>query len=378
MNAKRITLLFIATTLVLGLLAGCSSSNNTPSAKPADLSASDSPAEPTTRTIKDMADRDVEIPTSINTVATLGATARMLVYAGCADKIVGLTDLEKKGDAGMPYCYVNADKFAKQTSIASGGASSETYEESLATLKPDVIFTSFSDIEQVKTLQDKLGIPVISLTYTGIFSDSVYAALTLVGDVMGTQDRCAELIVAMKGWQQDLNDRTKNVADADKPSVYAGAVSFAGGHGIEGTYANYPPFVAINAKNVVDETGEKSSVIIDKEKIVAWNPDIIFLTPSNMNLVNEDYKTNPNFYNNLKAIKNGQVYSQINYNYYGCNIELAIADAYYAGMVIYPEKFSDLDFESKANEIFTEMLGQPYMQLLKDNGNSFGTVTIGE
>lgn len=373
---KKLYALLIATVLILSLFAGCSSGSGAASAAPS--AAPSASAEPATRTIKDMADRDVEIPATISTVATLGATARMLTYAGCADKIVGLTDLEKTCDSGMPYCYVNSDKFPGQTSIASGGASSETYEEALATLKPDVIFTSYSDIEQVKTLQDKLGIPVISLTYQGIFSDSVYAALTLIGDVMGTQDRCNELITAMKGWQKDLSDRTKDIPDADKPTVYAGAVSFSGGHGIEGTYANYPPFVAINAKNVVDETGEKSSVIVDKEKLVVWNPDIIFLTPGNMNLVNEDYKTNPSLYDNLKAVKNGDVYTQINYNYYGCNIELAIADAYFAGTVIYPDKFADLDFEKKADEIFTEMLGQPYIQVLKDNGNGFGTVTIGK
>lgn len=376
MKAKKIIALLSATTLMLALFAGCSSGSGKSSAEPS--TAPSASAEPTTRTIKDMADREVEIPATINTVAALGATARILTYAGCADKIVGLTDLEKKCDAGMPYCYVNSDKFPNMTSIASGGASSETYEEALATLKPDVIFTSFSDIEQVKTLQAKLGIPVISLSYQGIFSDSVYAALTLVGDVMGTKARCDALITAMKGWQKDLNDRTKDITDADKPTVYAGAVSFSGGHGIEGTYGQYPPFVAINAKNVVDETGEKSSVIIDKEKIAVWNPDIVFLTPSNMSLVNEDYKTNPNFYTNLKAVKNGDVYTQINYNYYGTNIELAIADAYYAGTIIYPEKFSDVDFETKSDEIFTQMLGQPYMQVLKDTGNSFGKITLGQ
>lgn len=368
---KRISALIIALSLALMLLTGC-----TNSAKP-EVSP-ENPSEATTRTIKDMADRDVEIPATINTVATIGATARMLTYAGCADKIVGLTDLEKKCDAGMPYCYVNSDKFKNLTSVASGGASSETYEEALATLKPDVIFTSYSDIEQVKTLQEKMGVPVISLSYAGIFSDSVYEALTLIGDVMGTQDRCADLIKVMKSWQEDLNNRTKDIADADKPSVYAGAVSFRGGHGIEGTYANYPPFVAINAKNVVDETGEDSSVLIDKEKLIVWDPDIIFLTPGNMHLVNEDYKTNPSLYTSLKAVKNGELYTQINYNYYGCNIELAIADAYFAGTIIYPEEFSDIDFEKKADEIFTEMLGQPYMQVLKDNGNGFGKVTIGE
>lgn len=370
---KKISALLLTMTLVLALFAGCSSGSSASSAVPsAEPSAS---AEPTTRTITDMLGREVEIPTNVETAAMVGSN-RIFVYAGCLDKMVGTADIELEASPSMPYSYINAEKLATLTPIVSGGASSVTYDEEIVTLHPDILFFS-GDIDKANAMQEKTNIPVVALSYTGIFTDSVYAALALIGDIMGTQDRCTEVITAMKGWQEDLNNRTKDIADADKPTVYAGAVSFGGGHGIEGTYANYPPFVAINAKNVVDETGEKSSVEIDKEKLVAWDPDIIFLTPDNMDLVNADYKTNPSYYDNLSAVKSGNVYTQIGYNYWGCNMELAIIDAYYAGTVIYPDAFSEVDFEKKADEIFTLMLGQPYMQVLKDNNNSFGKVTIG-
>jgi len=370
----KITALFLAFMLMF-TVAGCTSGTDESSPSP---STADGEGKAGTRTITDMLGREVEIPETIENVVAIGATARMLTYAGCADKIVGITDLEKECSPGMPYAYINSDSFSKLTGVAPGGVSGEIYDEALATLAPDIIFTSFIEIDQVNTMQAKLNIPVVALSYQGIFSDSVYDALTLVGDIMGAQDRCTELIAAMKGWQKDLNDRTKDIADADKPSVYAGAVSFRGGHGIEGTYANYPPFTAINAKNVVDEAGKDGALLIEKEKLVVWDPDIIFLTPGNMGLVNEDYKTNSSYYTNLKAVKNGNVYSQIDYNYYGTNIELSIADAYYAGAIVYPKAFSDIDFEKKADEIFKEMLGKPYMQVLKDNGNGFGKITIGE
>lgn len=370
----KITALFLAFMLMF-TVAGCTSGTDESSPSP---STADGEGKAGTRTITDMLGREVEIPETIENVVAIGATARMLTYAGCADKIVGITDLEKECSPGMPYAYINSDSFSKLTGVAPGGVSGEIYDEALATLAPDIIFTSFIEIDQVNTMQAKLNIPVVALSYQGIFSDSVYDALTLVGDIMGAQDRCTELIAAMKGWQKDLNDRTKDIADADKPSVYAGAVSFRGGHGIEGTYANYPPFTAINAKNVVDEAGKDGALLIEKEKLVVWDPDIIFLTPGNMSLVNEDYKTNPSYYTNLKAVKNDNVYSQVDYNYYGTNIELSIADAYYAGVIVYPKAFSDIDFEKKADEIFKEMLGKPYMQVLKDNGNGFGKITIGE
>lgn len=371
---KKTSAILLAMTLVLAIFAGCSSNAGKASEAP---SASPS-AEATTRTITDMLGRKVEISGVIETVAVAGSSARILTYAGCADKLVGVTDMDMKADPAMPYTIVNKEKFASLTPVGAGGAKDTQYDEALVTLDPDVIFTNYLDAEAATELQEKTNIPVIGLTYDGIFSDSVYAALNLIGEVMGAQERCTTVIDGMKAFQRDLNDRTKDIADTDKPAVYTGAVSFKGGHGIEGTYGQYPPFVAINAKNVVDETGEKSAVIIDKEKIVVWNPEIIFLTPANMNMVNEDYATNPSFYDNLSAVKNSKVYSQVSYNYNGTNIEIAIVDAYYAGMIIYPDAFADVDFEKKADEIFTLMLGQTYLQQLKDSGNSFGKISIGK
>jgi len=368
---KKISALLLAAALILTLLAGCGSGNG---ASSASLSGSSSI---TTKTVTDLLGRSVTVPSEIKTVATAGSAARILTYAGCADKLVGVTDMDKKATASMPYTMVNKDKFASLTSVGAGGATDSQYTEALVTLHPDIIFSLYLDASAADELQKKTNIPVVAIDCDGIFSDSVYKAIELVGDIMGTKDHCEQVITAMKGWQKDLNDRTKDIADTDKPAVYVGAVSFKGGHGIEGTYGQYPPFVAINAKNVVDKTGEKSAVLIDKEKLLTWNPDIIFLTPANMNMVNEDYSKNKSFYDDLKAVKNGKVYSQISYNYNGTNIELAIVDAYYAGMVIYPDKFSDVDLNKKGDEIFKVMLGQTYMYELENAGNSFGKITIG-
>lgn len=44
----------------------------------------------------------------------------------------------------------------------------------------------------------------------------------------GSQDHCTKVIDYMKGCQKDLDDRTKGIADSEKPGVYTGAVSFRG------------------------------------------------------------------------------------------------------------------------------------------------------
>lgn len=184
-------------------------------------------------------------------------------------------------------------------------------------------------------------------------------------------------MAAMKNWQADLHSRTSDVAEAEKPTVYAGAVSFRGGHGFEGTCGQYPPFVAVNAKNVVDQTGQDGPFMIDMEKVLSMDPQIIFLNPANMHMVQEDVRKRPEIYNSLSAVKNKQVFSQLPYNYNSTNIELAIADAYYAGMVIYPDRFKDLNMKEKADEIFTTLLGQPFFDRLEEEGLRFGPLEIG-
>lgn len=389
MKMKKMISLMLALLLLAGVLAGCGNHNEpaadnnktTTSGTTTDDTEEDTTHDevpPETRMIVDIAGREIEIPYTVETCVTLGSAARLVTYAGGADKIIGLSDLEKQGDPGMPYCYVNNDHFASCTSVASGGSGNTVYDEALAMLDMDVIFYQTTDLETLDGLQNKIGVPVIAVYARNFYDADFYASLELIGDVLGTEDHAKTVIDAVKGWTEDLNNRTKDIPDEDKPTVYTGALGFSGAHGFEGTSANFPPFVAVNAKNVVDETGEKGTMLIDLEKVTAWDPDYLFLNPNSMYIVNDDYKVNASFYDNLTAVKEGRVYTMISYNYFATNQELAILDAYFVGCTIYPEAFADLDFNAKAEEIFNVMLGSDYLDVLEENGSGFGTVTIGE
>ncbi|NLO44984.1 MAG: ABC transporter substrate-binding protein [Clostridiales bacterium] len=329
------------------------------------------------RVITDVYGRQVKVPEKVETIAAIGGAARILTYAGCADKLVGVTDMDKKSISEMPYSVVNAEHFAKIASVGSGGADDIPYIEELVALSPDVIF-GLTDENIIKNVAEKTGIPTVGIYPDGMFDESFYFALELIGLIMGTQEQSLQVSDYIKDCQRDLNDRTKDIRDESKPSVYTGAVNFRGSHGIEGTYADYPPFTAIGAKNVADETARAGAFIIDLEKITVWNPDIIFLNPANMDIVNESYSKNKAFYQGLKAVQNKKIYTQISYNYNWTNMEIAVADAYYAGKVIYPERFSDIDPIKKADEIFTVMLGRPFYENLAADGSRFEKIALGE
>ena len=181
----------------------------------------------------------------------------------------------------------------------------------------------------------------------------------------------------MEKCKKDLNERTKDVLDSQKQKAYVGCLTWYGAHGIESTQENYPLFKAVNAKEVVEGIGKTNPVSIDKEKLLQWNPDKIFIDEPGIKTLLEDYKKNPDYYKQLSAFKNGEIYSQITYVAYWYNIEVAMSDAYYIGKVLYPEQFKDIDPEKKADEIYKFLLGKElYSQLANDYGSGFKKITL--
>lgn len=374
-NNRRWLAVILAVMMLVTVLSGCGS---TAPAGSAAEEASVTEADAGARTITDVFGREVEIPEEVSTCAALGSAARLIVYAGGVDSIVGCTEMELKGDPGMPYAYAYKDHFAQCGAVASGGSGNADYAEALVDLAPDVVFYQDSDTVAMDDLAAKTGLPVIGVYGDAFNSHYLTDSILLIGEVLGTEKHAKEVTDAIGEWVTELDELTKDIPDSEKPSVYPGAVSWSGGHGFTGTYCGYAPLDAIHAVNLSDELGASDGVEVSMEQILEWDPDIIFLNPGNMNLVNEDYAANGAAIDSLTAVKEGKVYSQVNFNYYWCNMELAIVDSYYAGTIIYPEAFKDIDFESRAEEIFQTMLGMKYLDVLEENGTTFGPITIGE
>ncbi len=321
--------------------------------------------------VTDLSGRTVAFAAPAKKVVAVGPGAlRFVCYVHGADKVVGVEELEKNNPGGRPYFTANADLLVNLPTIGQGGPQTQPDAEQLIKIKPDVIFSLLTDKAESDKLQAKTGIPVVVLDYGTLstFSQEIYDSLALVGKVTGEEERAREVLAYLDKCKSDLHDRTKDIPDHDKPSVYVGGLGAAGIHGIDSTQGKYPPFDVINAKNVVDETGQSGSIMVDREKIVSWDPDIIFIDSSAYQLVLDDYKKDPKYYQSLSAVKNGRLYSMISYNWYWTNIETAVADAYYAGKVIFPEKFEDIDPVQKADEIYEFILGKKlYDEIAKDS-----------
>ena len=355
-----------------------------------------------TRTVVDVWNREVEIPNEVKTIVCLGSMGpRFAAYLDAVDMMVGAEDLDINNmSARFDYSPVYHDQLKELPPVGPGGGSGENnaYAEQIIVLQPDVIIAGFNE-DDCNELQNQTGIPVVSIRYRtkGFIDEGFYRSMRIFAAVIGAEERCEEVLAYIDACKADLAERTAAVENTDKERAYTGAVTFNGRHGFAFTYVNFPPFDAVNAYNVADElveeqTGEAAKTAettgkayigndgfeVDLEQIIAWDPDIIFLDPANMDLVNDEYATNPGFFDSLRAIQEGKVYTMPGTNAAGPNITYLLINAYYAGIVLYPEQFSDITLETKAAEIMETMLGQDFFQQMQDGGLYYGTITIGE
>ena len=331
--------------------------------------------------VTDLLGRTVTIPAETSSYACIGPGAlRLYCYVADRAELVGVEDAEVSwGSEGRPYTMSLGD-VSDAMIIGPGGPGNAPDAELLFASEPDVIFTMYnSDASMVDELQEKTGIPVVTLSYgeVDVFDQAIYDSLELIGTITGNTDRSSEVVKYMQDVQADLETRTADLEE--KPTVYLGCQSNRGSHGIESTQGNYVLFDALNIQNAAREAGIEEYAMIDKEQILEMDPEIILIDAGGYEILSEDYAANPEFYDSLSAVKDGSVYMQMPYNYYYTNIEIALADAYYIGSVVYPEVFSDINIAEKFDEISEFMLGITcYDDIAATNYGGYQQVTLGQ
>ena len=375
---KRISFLLVLAMVLT--MAACGNTAKAPTTE-ASSAAAETPAvteaAPESRVITDAAGRTVEIPAEVNQVVCVGVGAlRYTCYVGGADRVIGVEDYETKPGMSRLYNYVNFDKFKALPVIGTNG---EPFVEEIVGVDPQVIVMSSYAKQDADELSEKTGIPVVVVPGSDTtLDDKAYETIRILGELYGLEDRAETLTAYLRGVQKDLEDRTASIPEESKPTCYVGGVSFKGQHGFEGTEAYYGPFELIHAKNLANTTDQTGAFNIDVEQVLAWDPDVIFLDFNGMSLIKEDYEAHPDFYNALTAVQEGKVYSQISFRSSASNLETALADAYYAACIMFPEAFSDIDPVEKAGEIFEALLGTNPYEDLKGAGYEFRPITIGE
>jgi len=331
--------------------------------------------------ITDTVGREVTIPKDPKRIICISpGTLRLIIYVGAKGRVVGVEDIESANPKTRPYWIANTE-LGRLPSIGPGGPNAINKEpdlEKVLAANPDVVFISYMDRGKANALQEKIGIPVIVLSYGpfGTFSEVVYDSIRLVGQALGKEARAKAVIDLIQGSRRDLLSRVKGFPEEHKPTVYVGGIGFKGTHGIQSTETRYAPFEWVEARNIAMSKGKKGHLFVDKEEILSWNPDIIFIDSGGSDLVRQDYEKKPDFYRGLKAFKTGRVHTLQSFNWYMTNMGTVIADAYTVGKILYPKRFDDVNLREKADETYTFLVGKPvYDQLAQTYGHLGETPT---
>ncbi|MGQ9615386.1 MAG: iron ABC transporter substrate-binding protein [Spirochaetota bacterium] len=336
------------------------------------LHASDLPDQNTIM-VKDLSGRDVKVQTGIESIVCAGPGAlRLIVYLNALEKVRGVEEVERLwGPSGRPYAIAHIDELQGLPSIGPGGPGKLPDLEALIALSPNVLFMTYVEPRIAQNIQSRTGIPVVVLSYGkhATFSQPLFESITLAGKILGREKRAEELTGYIKACVSDLKARTDNLPESEKPSTYVGGIGYQGVHGIESTEISFPPLEFVQANNVTNTLKGEGHIFIDKEKLLEWDPEVIFIDEAGIELIKRDYLKNKGFYSSLRAFINKKVYGILPFNFYATNVDIALADAYYIGKVLYPDRFEDIKPEKKADEIFTFIVGKPvYSTMEKDFG----------
>lgn len=344
--------------------------------------------EGNTCTVTDLVGREVAVvPGSYQRIVCIGAGAlRMYCYVGDTALLCGVEDIDNLSlgsrpqmfdSVARPYVLAYGDVFQSLPSCGVGGPQAQTAEaEKILSCDPDLVISEYEDADKADALQAQLGVPVITLSTgsRGVFDEAFASSMTLLGQVLGKEDRAAELNAYVAAETAEITARTANIAEEDKPGVYICGLGNWGTTDHLMTAEQYASFEIANVRNVLSGTGAKGVQAIEEEKFVSLGDDmdILILDAAAIKNILPKYQEDPTIFDTCKAWQAGEVYLEMAYNAYYTNFEICLANTWFIAKTVYPEAFADIDLTEKTNEVTKAFLNQELAEEIFACPNSFG------
>lgn len=319
--------------VVMVSLAGCSSGEEVRSE---------------TRTIVDMAGREVEIPLEVNSVYSTGPIGTIFIYTLEPDKLAGWN--YKLGDDRE---YIKSEYYDLPI-LGRFSAGSSNVEEILK-VNPDLIINmgdvNEKYIAESDDIQSQLGIPVVMVDGSLEKQGDSYRFL---GEIFGVSERAAELAVYSESVFADIVAKEKDIAN--RVTVYYAT----GPKGLETAPAgsiNTELLDLVGGINIADSgtAQDVRRMDVSLEQVLFWNPEYIIIgydgDPHHevYNTIKSDSK-----WQSIEAVKAGYVY-EIPYAPYDWFNRppsvMRILGVQWLGNLLYPDIYI-LDIEQETKEFF--------------------------
>ena len=325
--------------------------------------------------VYDSIGRQVAVPTQVSSVVCSGdGCLRLITMLKAEDRIVGVDESETilSDQDAIDYTLVYPG-YSGLPAITDSSGTIDPERIKLLQPLPDIILIMDNDQGfSPDELWKQTGIPVIVIRPGNLFEkqDEFEYSVRLLGIVLNIRDRAEAVIQFFKTLKGNLNDRIAALTVDSTRTAYVGGTSEGHVRDILDTTPGYMPFQLAGVRQLPMSlaTGNvtQSIVHISLPELVAEQPDAVFIDLATMqnddNAVTE-LQTYPT-YTRITAVSDGSVYGLLPCKLHGYNYGSIIANAYYVGKTLYPDKFSDVNPELMADDIFTFLYGKPLFNRL--------------
>ena len=293
---------------------------------------------------RDKMGRSVTIRTPVKR-AVLYETYELLPVTGAWSRVAGISR----------YAYDNDLLLAARPDIRGipdAGSAMDTNAESLLKLKPDLVLTWTVNPQIVRFLEQK------GLTVIAVYPESLaelYDVMRLQGKLFGCEKSVEKAIVRMEAMFDLIRKRVAAIPPAArKKAIYLTGkqTNVSGRIGVTNDL-----FTMMGLVNGGKEITQRSAEV-SLERIVAWNPDLIYIWGS-ARYSAADLVNNPQW-RHAKAIRERQVYKCPKWGTW--SPRLAPITLWMASKA-YPEQFRDVDVTKAIDKFYRDVYGIPYAKV---------------
>ncbi len=364
---KAMAILFCICLAALSLTA-CSSQSSAPK--------QDASVSSTTRTITDMAGRQVEIPKTINTVYCAVPTCEAMMYSLAPGKMAAWVNTPS--DNMKKYL---SDR-AKNLPVLGGwmGEKCTANLEEITKLAPDLIIF-MTDLENdayketasntAQSIMDQTQRPVIVLD--SVFSNTPKAYRTL-GDILGVQDRAEKLATYCEQKMALISGMVSKIPDDKLVSVYYAEGN--AGLNTDPEDSHHSEVIRfVRGKNVADveaKSGQGMSPV-SMEQVLAWNPDVILVSSNGAGAKLLQTLQNDTAWSKIQAVKDNKVYITplLPFGWFDRPPSIMrVLGSEWLGTLLYPE-YVNIDLNQETKDFFKfffdmDLSDQQVSELLKN------------
>ncbi|MCI1904261.1 MAG: ABC transporter substrate-binding protein [Enterococcaceae bacterium] len=306
---KKFFLIGVVLTLLLPMLAACGAAKSATSSSAKTANTAKSTKKNADKvTIKDAADRKVEIPApdKIKKVFFTSPLGMIYIYTLVPDKLAGLPYDLRPGE--KKYLLPQLQKLENLGGMQSG---SKMNIEKIVESGAQIIFSigpnkiDDNAISEADKLQNQTKIPVVTVDGS---MEKVEESYQLLGKIFGKEKEAKKLSDYCEKVLKDVKEKVATIPEDKRVSVYY--AEQADGLTTEPETSSHAAALKIaGAKNVasVEEKAGSGMSKVSLEQVITWNPEVIITWGEDMGGAYSKITTDPNWAN-IKAVKDGRVY----------------------------------------------------------------------